>query len=218
MVHCSTCSMVGCSPSWRRSSSHVGPRNWYCDEYSYGFPIAVALNFHSTAFQDISKFGIIFPSICNIWHFVLHNFKLHRGYFSFQLCQTYPIFHHQWIPFNQRVYGFFSMIIWVVYHIFLKLLVVKLELLPKTFFLDIRFWCFCNTPCLLNWWLNPRSISPTTSLVGYRNRVRKTIFPHHRISCNFGFSNSCLFWTFESSNSKPFSSCDTNADTKLLDE
>jgi cytochrome c oxidase cbb3-type subunit 1 len=85
------------------------------------FPIAVAsTNFHSTAFQDISKVWNYIPLRFVIFGTLSYTISSYIGViFSIpavaKLTQFSIIneFH-----FNQRVYGFFSMIIFgIVYHI-----------------------------------------------------------------------------------------------------
>ena len=99
------------------------------------FPIAVAsTNFHSTAFQDISKVWNYIPRFV-IFGTLSYTISSYIGViFSLpavaKLTQFSIIneFH-----FNQRVYGFFSMIIFgVVYHILPQITGREIELLPKT--------------------------------------------------------------------------------------
>ena len=107
------------------------------------FPIAVAsTNFHSTAFQDIGKVWNSLPLRFVIFGTLSYTISSYIGV-VFSLPAVAKITQFSIINefhFNQRVYGFFSMIIFgLVYHI-----------LPK---MTGRNWCESESLSLLDLYL-----------------------------------------------------------------
>ena len=147
------------------------------------FPIAVAsTNFHGTAFQDASKVWNVLPLRFVVFGTLSYTISSYIGV-VFSLPAVAKITQFSIINefhFNQRVYGFFSMIIFgMVYFMLPKITGREIPVgAKKTFTLDFSFGCFASLTFLLNRRLVPWCTGSTafTQLVIFSHIISKTIF------------------------------------------
>ena len=161
------------------------------------FPIAVAsTNFHATAFLDIGKVWDSLPLRFVIFGTLSYTVSSYIGV-VFSLPAVAKITQFTIINefhFNQRVYGFFSMIIFgAVYFALPRLPAARFQLQQNLSILDLHIWRAPTSLGLFDWWsYSWCSCWPTIiGMVVCCNRFDSAIFPYYK-DC---FCYSCLLTT-----------------------